>query len=258
MPTPRRQSPKTDYCGLTLVLSNPSRFDTDQLLSATGGMSVMDALRPYDRQSMDIRLWQEQTPLLPHTKCVLLFGEMAMHNWCPETRTNTLNEQRGSLIRVQGISAIATYNPQEATDVQDYEKQKNVLAQQQSLWREKLDEAEEGDEKRRHGATSPKNYGFWLDADCRKAMRMVQQPGIIDAVKEPTYILQPSSEQVIDALNRKGEHLFFDVETDIDQNILCLAFGFSLDEPVYVVPFLDINYQPAYAKLHLCRRNRSA
>ena len=100
-----RNKPKLKYCGLTVVLSNPSRFDRVSLLSATGGHVFNDhCLRPdFNVMQCDIRVSDDKSPLLPDTKCVLLLGEGAMRSWLPETRNNSLGEMRGSVFIVNNI-----------------------------------------------------------------------------------------------------------------------------------------------------------
>src|SRR5690349_11848764 len=97
-----RNKPRVRYCGLTIIMSNQSRFDTVNLLSAGGGHVINDyCLRPeFNMMMCDVRLTEDKSPFLPETKCLLLLGETAMHDWLPETRGNTLNEMRGSVFYV--------------------------------------------------------------------------------------------------------------------------------------------------------------
>src|SRR5579864_4833875 len=101
-----RNKPKLGYSGLTIVLSNPSRFDTVRLLAGPGGQLINDfCLRPeLNLMQCDVRLASETEPLLPNTKCLLLLGEVSMLKFLPvETINNTLNEMRGSLFHYKGI-----------------------------------------------------------------------------------------------------------------------------------------------------------
>ena len=101
-----RNRPQYKYCGLTIVLSNPSRFDRNELLSATGGWFFNDrCLRPdYNRHQCDIRLKDDRSELLPNTKCVLLLGEPAAKLWL-NNNENTLGEIRGSVYLINNLEA---------------------------------------------------------------------------------------------------------------------------------------------------------
>src|ERR1017187_2970755 len=119
-----RNKPKLKYCGLTVVMSNPSRFDKLSLLTATGGVFFNNHCLQPDFNSMqcDIRLADDPSDLLPNTKAIILLGEYAMHKYCNDTLDNTLNEMRGSPLYVGNIPAIASFNPQECADVKNYEQ----------------------------------------------------------------------------------------------------------------------------------------
>lgn len=238
--------PTGPYNGLTIVLSNPSRFDKAGLLSATGGYLVQEALKPdISRYGCDIRT-KENVSLLPGTKCILLLGEPAMHYWIPSTKENTLNELRGTPLEFKGIPAIASYFPQDAADIKNYEAEFNKQSDI-SIEDEYDNEDDFGDDKRRHGKTRRKNFGFWLYKDIAKC-RNIMKYGI------PTsplvhYQIYPNSELIIDTLtNTKGKHLYIDIETDSNLQILCFAFSFELPF-VYIVPCINWNYEWAYLNL---------
>ena len=150
-----RNKPKGKYSGLTIVMSNPSRFDKEwkpgigNLLSANGGTLFNDCLQP-ELNSMlcDVRVMEDTSPWLEGTKCILLLGQAAMHQWCPDTRKNTLNEMRGSLLYVGEIPAIATFFPQDAADFKNYEQSHNELSKEYSGGDELSEDSEdEGDVK---------------------------------------------------------------------------------------------------------------
>src|ERR1039457_6070939 len=97
--------PKFNYCGLTIILSNPSRFDRFKLFSGNGGMLFDNfCLRPEHNSMMcDVRVMEDTTPLLSNTRCLLLLGEQAMWKYLPETLGKWLNEIRGGLYEYKGI-----------------------------------------------------------------------------------------------------------------------------------------------------------
>lgn len=239
-----RHLPKFTYSGLTIVLSNGSRFDARELLSATAGHWFNEVcLRPeMNRYQCDIRTCDDTSPLLPNTRCILLLGQRAMQTWSQTGDTYTIGEQRGSLLihPATGIPMISSYLPQDACDMQDYEGRLNpTLAAQET------DEYEgESNDKRRHGATSRSNWRFWLSKDAKKAIRIVRQG--VPKHDEPEFKVYPSSTDIITELrNTKGQHLYFDIETDSDYNILCFAYCFDTG-PVSVVPLIRYDYTMAY------------
>lgn len=249
-----RSKPRLKYSGLTLVLSNPSRFDKLNLLSAGAGHVINEfCLRPeFNSMMADIRVAEDKSTWLEGTKCIMLLGEYAMHSCLPETRNNSLNEMRGSLFYIDGIPAIPSYYPQDAADIKNYEATHNEASKDNST-EEGSSEDDEGDVKS-YGNTKRQNYAFWLKEDFRKAKRIIRE-GIPQKECEPIYHIYPSSQVAIDVLTKtKGRELFFDMETDYEeQNMQCFAFSFD-GQVVYCVPILDYNYKPAYSSLTFLHR----
>jgi len=251
-----RNKPRLKYCGLTVILSNPSRFDTVNLLSASGGHLFGNfCLRPeYNVMQCDIRVTEDKTPFLPDTKCIVVMGEAAMYDWIPEARKNTLNEARGSVFSVQGIPAIPTFFPQDAADIKAYEQQLNPASKEYAPdddgWGDDDDDAEDA---KTLGRTKRSNYAFWIRADLKKCKHILSHG--VPSRTEPTYKIYPSSDEVIQVLSReKGQHLYFDIETDYEeQNMQCFAFTFD-GKTIYSVPILTYDYVPAYSGyVHIIR-----
>lgn len=257
-----RTKPKLKYCGLTIMLSNPSRFDTVSLLSSTGGHVLNDhCLRPdYNVMQCDVRLVQDPTPLLPDTKCVLLLGEGALHFALPQTKGNTLNELRGSPFVKDGIVYIASFFPQDAADPKNDEAKywKRVTPEEYEDNNPDEDEASDEDEKS-HSNTSWSNYAFWLRMDTIKAKRILKNQGKIPLCPReelhPIYRLYPPLDEVIPVLlSHKDELMFFDIETDYEEaNIQCFSFSFD-GIWIYCVPVLSYDYAPAYTNCHMLVR----
>lgn len=243
-----RNKPTLTYSGLTVILSNPSRFDKYRLLTS-GAEHIFNGhcLRPeMNMMQCDIRVADDTSPFLPGTKCIMLLGEYAVHRLIPSTRNNTLNEIRGSLLSLNGIPAIPSFFPQDARDMQNYEKEFNE--QHQVIADEDGEDDAEGDGKT-HSATKRKNFAFWLRADTRKA-KWILKNGPPQVEQEPTYVNFPSSAELIDVLmSTKGGYLDFDMETDYEeQNLQCFSFTFD-GRTVFNVPVLDYRYQWAYSNL---------
>lgn len=246
--------PKLSYSGLTVVLSNPSRFDRTQLLTATGGNFFLnDCLYPhFNRYQLDIRTLENKEPYLPGTNCVLALGEQAIKMF-PSLSTS-LGEQRGSPIYTSsGIPVIFSYLPQDTQDIKDYESEFNPLLNLSSEDSERdADKLSAQDEKRRHGKTSRKHWAFWLQKDVEKAIILTQNNGKPPSTydnTETSYIIYPPSESVISLLtSTKNQDFYFDIETDANLNITCFAFGFALDK-IYVVPVIRHDYSYAYPNI---------
>jgi hypothetical protein len=252
-----RNKPKSRYSGLTIILSNPSRFDKVYLLSANGGVLMNDCLQPsYNNMMADVRLTEDKSPWWPETKCILLLGEYAMHDWAKDTKSNTLNEMRGSLLDVQGIPAIASYMPQDACDMKNWEKEHNELSKDYESDDEVSvgDEDDEGDVKR-FSPTKRSNYAFWLKKDTEKCKHILNNAKLLNKLStdsnRPKYVIYPTSDEVIHVLtSTKGAYFYFDMETDYEeQNLLCFSFSFD-GNTIYSVPILDYNYRPAYSNYH--------
>ena len=246
-------SPKITYRGLTVILSNPSRFDKVDLLCATGGYLFRnECLRPagLNLMSCEVRVKEDISPFLPNTKAVLLLGKDAFTSWTGD-REHTLGEVRGSIYTVRGLPAIPSYFPQDCADPKDYETEFNELTASLQYAEDpgSIEELATAD-KRRHGVTSRGNWRFWLSRDTAKACRLVDNDSIIPARPfEPEYVMHPGAREVIHELTtRKNENIFLDIETDENLNITCCALGFGKGL-VFILPFVDHVYNRAYAEL---------
>lgn len=249
-------SPKLPYKGLTIIMSRPSRNDSADLLSSNGGYFFkQEALRPeINIMQCETRLKDDNSPLLPNTKVILLLGNEAFQQWTDNTKDLSLGEARGSIFYYQSIPCIPSFSPQDAVDIKDYESQFNAAEGEASSVSDDSDSADDAMEsKSRKGKTRRPNYSFWLKADTKKALRILANDGAVpEPLYKPIYKIYPDLDECIDVLrNTKGKYLYMDIETPItdvlkEKVILCKAFSFGINEPIYVVPYLDHNYKPAY------------
>lgn len=254
-----RNKPRLKYSGLTIVLSNPSRFDTINLLSGNGGHLLNEhCLRPeYNVMQCDVRLAEDTTPFLEGTKCILCLGEFALHTLVPESRDNSLGEVRGSVYYWNNIPVVASFFPQDAVDMRNHEAANNPLSKDYTVDDENEDDensTEDFDSVKRHGRTKRSNYAFWLRQDVARCKHILQF-GIPISQEQPVYKTYPNSNEVIDVLmSNKDRWLYFDIETDYEeQSLQCFSFSFD-GRVVYNVPVLDYNYKPAYSRLsHILR-----
>lgn len=252
-----RNSPRLRYSGLTVVLSNQSRFDKVSLLTSTGGVLFNSLLNPeYNQMQADIRVMEDRSPLIEGTKCILTLGEFAMKDWIPETRNNSLNEMRGSPCYVNNIPAMASFYPQDACDIKNYEGENNILSKEYTGEDEAESENSSEDDAKQFSNTRQSNYAFWLRCDVAKCKKLLRQTNPRwDIEDQPIYKIYPSSDEVIQTLTQTKEHYFyFDIETDYEeQNLLCFSFAFWKDGDrnitILSVPILNHNYQWAYSAL---------
>ena len=254
-----RNKPRLKYCGLTLVLSNPGRFDNINLLTATGGVFFNSycLLPEFNQMQCDIRLMEDKSPWLENTKCILLLGQAAMHEYCPkETGNNVLNEMRGSPLYVDGIPAMATFFPQDCADIKNHEQSLNKESKEYTG-----DESEGNDDDgdadvKRFSHTKRSNYAFWAKHDVEKCKRLLTENRSRWPIENaPVYKIYSPAQEVIQELeSHKNEYLYFDIETDYEeQNLLCFSFSFD-GRFVYSVPILNTDYHYAYSALPLIIR----
>lgn len=244
-----RTPPSLRYNGLTLVLSNPSRFDTKRLLSANAGVYVNnECLQPETNVSQcDIRTADCADPYLPSTRVVMPLGDVAMQQLL--SLQNSIGEVRGSVYQ-RDFVYISSFFPQDAVDFKDWESDHNPL-RVESEWDDENGDYES--DKRHHGVTSRSNYGFWLRADIKKALRILKDGTVKPPYVQANYHIQPSYSEISQFLrDTKSTDLFFDIETDLDLHITCFAIS-SPDSSVFVVPLLDWNYTQPYPTPRLLR-----
>ena len=248
-----RTKPKLTYKGLTIILSNPSRFDNINLLSAGAGHLVNDCLKPdLNLAQCDIRLKDDETPFLENTKVILLLGQQAANRWA-RTTDNSIGEIRGSIFYTeQGqIPIIPTFFPQDACDIVNHEKHYNEQNEIETT-EEAEDEESATSEKRRHGRTKRKNYRFWIEKDIAKCRQLLKNNGVVPKrLYEPQYILHPDYDTVRSLLlSHKHNDLFIDLETYWpDPYLKCIGFSFNCGEPIYVVPFYLPDNSLAYSNM---------
>lgn len=258
--------PKYNYNGLTIVLANRSRFDTQELLTATGGYFFKnECLFPHANiNASDIRLCDDTSPLYSGTKCLLLLGQRSLSLWTGAS--TTLAEQRGSpleaLEKWNKIPCIASFLPQDTVDIVDHEKRLNKEAEGYEEEKGLSDEDEAGQVigNKGRGKTKRSNWRFWLRADTKKAIRILSNEKLLLPKYKCDINVYPGSSEVITELTQtKGRDFYIDIETDFDTlDMRCFAYSFGPNESgvvkVNVVPCLDIKYKPAYAELpHILR-----
>lgn len=254
-----RDKPKYEYCGLTIVLSGPSRFDrmsrtTDSLLNAGGGRIVNEALQPeFNRYNCDIRTIDETDPFISGTKCILVCGEQAGNKFIGNT-TNTLGEIRGSPFYTQDkIPFICSLFPQDASDPKDFEGQFNGVDSFNDSKEDESDDDSKEDSietKRRHGKTKRRNFRFWLEQDIKKCKHIIQY-GIPIPEWTPNYILNSDANTIIRLLTTtSNKKMFIDLETWIPTpDVKCIGISFDCGPDVYVFPWFDYNCNRSYSAL---------
>src|ERR1051326_2942305 len=258
-----KENPKFGYCGLTIVMSNPSRFDKVSLLSAAAGeLFNKEMLRPeINRFQCEVRLADDRSTLRLNTKALLLLGQKALTLWTDSKYT--LGEIRGyPLYSKEGIPSIASYLPQDACDVRDYEL---MLNEEVSEYRDTTDKYTTYEGEKKHGKTARSNFRFWLKSDVERIKQVLfsREGKFPHDVYSMEAVIQPNSDHMITRLREaKDTRIYIDLETDEEFNIRCIGLMFEPDPchrlvTVYLIPFLDYNYNPSYSIASLCQLYRA-
>lgn len=237
--------PQLSYNGLTVILEQPSRFDTDKLISGSAGNFFDKILAPYNRYNCDIRLAADTRDLLPNTKLLLLLGQGSLDKYFSG---KTLLTYRGSPLELpNGLIAIPTITPQDTFDRKNYENPDDEES-----------DAEKGEEKDSQ-KTSRKNFKFWFAADVKKAIRMLDKgPSKYPRIE---YKYCPQVSVLLENISKWQEgFLCVDIETDPVQNMTVFSLLWS-DKPVlelnkqyeiFVVPFKRYDNSILYSQLDYC------
>lgn len=243
-----RHKLRLPYCGLTIVLSNPSRFDNHakELISGTAGHFFQTKClgERISRHACDIRTSDTiGEGILSGTRALLLLGDKAFNEWTNGNyRDYSINEQRGCPLKTNyAISTIASYYPQDAIDIQDYESRLNPQDEGGQEDDAREDEDEDDSEVKRKGRTRRTNYRFWLERDTKKIISRLS-PSLNQSVIPSTGFerrIAPASEEVIAFLRsiKHEDNLYMDIETSVDGGYNLFCIGVSTDtSPVYVFP----------------------
>lgn len=257
-----RQLPRFTYKGLTIIMSNQSRFESKSLLDpkeSTANIKFnQDCLAPeLNIYQCDVRLIDDPSPLLEGTKVILLLGDKAHRLY---TKANTsVDENRGSPIIVNNIPTISSFTPQDCMDIKNYESEKNAKYQSVAEFLSEEIKAGEIVSSKGRSKTARANYKFWLKQDVKKLITILNNGGVIPSplLPKPEYHIRPNSDEIINLLTTtKNDTIHIDIETDFHTfDIRCIAFSIeSNPTDVYIFPVLDVNYLPAYDNLaHIFR-----
>ncbi len=262
-----RHKPSIGYNGLTVVLSNPSRMDTRELISGTAGHFFQEECLGIhvSRKMLDIRTSDTlKDGLLEGTKGLLLLGDRAFHEWTlpGKYKDYSLSEQRGNpLENPWNLPCIASYFPQDATDIRDWEQKLNPLdkyEQEDEEGQEQEDDESENEyDSKKKGKTKRGNYRFWLKADTQKICKSLleNKPYTFPTTGDSKLdrVLAPSSSTIINFLrNTINENLYLDIETTVDGGYNMLCIGIATDtSPVYVIPVFRYNHTHHYSDIAL-------
>jgi len=189
-----RNKPRLKYSGLTIVLSNPSRFDKTSLLTASAGALFNNfCLRPeFNSMQCDIRVSEDKSSFIEGTKCLMLLGERSLYDWLPECLNKSLNECRGGVYYIQGIPTIPSFYPQDAADIGKHEQHFNPLDKEYDPGSDDYEkEDSDSDSEKTLGRTRRSNYAFWLRADTNKCKRIIKFGLSITRTIQPVYITYP-------------------------------------------------------------------
>jgi len=248
-----RHKPTATYVGLTIIMSQPSRHDKNELLSSRAGYFFSKrCLSPeFNRYQCDIRTLDTlDEGYLDGTKVVLLLGERALHE-VAGYKDYTIGEQRGCKLSVEKYPTfhfIATFSPQDALDIQDWEGKYNTEYIEYQQEQQSIREDEESTGKAK-GVTARSNFGWWIQQDVKKAKNILRFGESYYTKDQSEFIIWPSRDNVVDFLRSKvGASLYLDIETDFDYNITCIGVAWDY-RSVMVIPCLLWDYSRAYSNL---------
>lgn len=229
--------PLLPYSGLCFVLSHPSRFDNNRLISGYISKFFDQCIQPFSRLNISIRTLSYPGGFIPNTKVVVLMGREAQQVHIPNLN---LNEARGNVYTINGVHYIATYLPQDCSDRINYEDP------QEDDDKDDKDEAKEKD----LSPTRRRNYRFWFYNDIKKAIRILQNK---ITIPRPEYKIFPNSSAVIHLLNNTHDSdLFLDIETNSNYSITVLSFSFG-NTTIWTIPFIRYTGILAYDQTQLCK-----
>lgn len=257
--------PTKAYNGLTIVLSNPSRFDIrnnpPELLSGSAGYTVKKYFLGPDIDVTRCHIFdihnetnQEKIKFQEGTKVVLLCGRPARDLLFPQLSEYSISSQRGGVFTHNShpnISFVLTFSPQDTFDPVDLEPVHNPLLKKAENSTEGLfgvnpkDEADEDGGDKDHSVTSRDNWRFWLEQDIKKSKKILYFGLPTEA--SPDISINADVQLILDFFKRleTGEHnLYLDIETDSNLNINTL--GVSDDTRCFVIPTIRHDYSPNY------------
>jgi len=212
--------PTTQYSGLTIVLSKPSRFDVEngKLLSGMAGQWLEDECLDVKLSSVDVREANVKLPLLPGTKKILLSNMNTAPAGYPCIYKSTL--------------AINVYSIQDCCDHRSMEDEDD----------DDNDTFSDRDTKDSY-PTRRYNYRFWTRWLIMKLMRAYKLEPQIKPIICPDY------DFVTKTLNNiRNENLYLDIETSREHRcITCIGFSSdSIFPSVVVLPMYRYNGTLAY------------
>lgn len=225
--------PTENYCGLTIILDHPSRFDRERLLYGLAGQWIEEAaIKPYRLTQVDLRDSTENArSFLPDTRFVA---------WMGLSQTTPCGDDPCGYITTtpSGIRHVQTWHPQDALDPKQYESVDDGAN----------DDSEEDyndlDIKNAY-PTRRTNYKFWTEEILQK---LLNPPKI--TYEKIQICTHPSIKEVTKILDQtRDEDLYLDIETSpAKRAIQCIGFSTSRIFPrIYCVPLYLYNQQRAYS-----------
>jgi DNA polymerase I-like protein with 3'-5' exonuclease and polymerase domains len=240
--------PIAQYKGLTIILDQPSRFDSKYLISGNVGDYFDKLLIPFTRANCDIRLLEDTRDLLPNTRCVLLLGQSSLERYKSGASLLTYRGSpfSSSSLGNDSITFLPSIAPQDSFDRKNYENPAD----------ETNENSEDKESEKDYQKTARKNFKFWFSADVKKAIRIARE-GVRSYPEYRVAYCVGAQELVSKLASFKEGYLVIDIETDRNQNITCFSFLFSQDKTldplktyeVYCVPFKRYDGNLFYNKL---------
>ena len=223
---------------ILVVLPRPSRFDIANkgVLVGPARQLVDEALgQDYDVcYSWDFRAEQGVYDI------IILTGQESLDTF---VHGKELSAARGFVWHLGDQKLVATFWPQDAVDIKDYE----------SDTEESDDDAGAKSTGKDSAPTQRRNYRFWFLADCAKVLS-----GASWFAAQAAFNYVPNDEAAAILAHAGGRTIYLDIESHPDTDTLqCLSFAID-DGPVYTVVVYDYRGQLApgahYMLAQLARR----
>jgi hypothetical protein len=228
-----KQLPLDTYCGTTIILDKPSRFDiaSGHLLSGITRDWFRDAcdLNP---DQCEIRLTHDKSPFIEGTVHVVLSGFNSISQWT-NGRHSLLDHCYDLAITHKGnlYKAIGVHNLQDCVDYTSVDGD---------------DEGDDdaGSDNKDTCDTRRGNYPFWTGW----AVRKLHDKTIRSTTNDFNPIVYPNLQTVVKLLRETvGQDLYVDIECSRAYGTLdCVGFRVN-QGPVYVVPIYLYNGKLAYS-----------
>lgn len=189
----------------------------------------------------ELELMDATKPLTapPSGRRVLLMGQRVLQFF--EGADANIFTMRGSLLKVYGLTATATFDLQDAFDYQNM-RHDNVFEESKSS-------ANTDETLKDRAATSKSNWPFWVVADATKLITATHPQ-----VEQVKFVAAPALDYYTRRLKEiTNSTIYLDIEVSMQAGKLdCIGFAVN-DSPIVVVPIYDYKHRLYYQQADTLR-----